>query len=127
MKNKLSWILVLNIALILVAILVWKGVKNSQTPQSLDMFADCLTGEKGAVFYGTESCSWCQKEKAGFKKSWQFINYVNCTQDPNGCLALGIEATPTWIFGDGKRLIGYQGLDKLAEESNCPLPELGKI
>lgn len=29
---------------------------------------------------------------------------------------------PTWIFQDGKKLVGEQGLRKLSQESGCALP-----
>lgn len=105
-----------------IGLLVWRGVKNNQTNPYLVAFAECLA-QKGAVMYGTESCSWCQKEKSGFKNAWNLVNYTDCASDPKKCLALGIESTPTWIFPDGKRFVGYQGLRKLSEESGCPLPE----
>jgi hypothetical protein len=105
-----------------IGFVVWLGAKNSRTDPGLVAFAACLS-EKGAVMYGTESCSWCQKEKDGFKNAWHLINYVDCINDPKQCLALGIESTPTWIFPEGKKFVGYQGLKKLSEESGCPLPK----
>jgi len=104
----------------LVGLLVWGGLRSSKNNPQLEALAQCLNS-KGAVMYGTNWCSWCQKEEANFKDTWRFINYIDCSKNPKDCLALGIEATPTWIFPDGKRLTGYQGLEKLAEESGCKL------
>ena len=105
----------------LVSFLIWGGLRGEgYTNSALETFAKCLK-EKGIVIYGADSCSWCQKEKANFKGAWRFINYIDCSKNPKDCLALGIEATPAWIFADGKRLTGYQGLEKLAEESGCKL------
>ncbi len=72
--------------------------------------------------YGSASCSWCQKEKANFGSSFKFVPYVECTLEPKKCVENKIEATPTWVLPNGQRLIGYQGLEKLAQISGCPLP-----
>ena len=118
------------IVLIAVALLVIAGVlilafyANKQTNKQageLDAFAGCLT-EKGAVMYGAKWCQWCQKEKAAFGDSFRLVSYVECPENPKKCLSAGIEGYPTWIFSDGKKLVGYQGLEKLAQESGCELP-----
>ncbi len=121
MRNKISIIIFIVLICGAVGFLIWQGVKNAQASPALITFAKCLT-EKGLVVYGTDSCEWCQKQKADFKSAWQFINYANCINDPQRCLAVNIESTPTWISTDGKRLVGYQTLEKLSEESGCFLP-----
>jgi len=116
------------IIIILISIAVLSGVAAvlftffypSQASDKLDGFAKCLAS-KNITMYGTPWCEWCQKEKANFKDAWRFINYIDCSKSPKDCLRLGIEETPTWIFPDGKRLTGYQGLEKLAKESGCEL------
>ena len=37
------------------------------------------------------------------------------------CLEKGVNGYPTWIFPDGKKLEGEQGLQRLSEESGCSL------
>jgi hypothetical protein len=86
-----------------------------------DAFAQCLS-EKGAVMYGTYWCPHCQNEKKAFGDSFRFVNYVECTQDPKRCTAAKIDGYPTWIFPDGRRLEGEQGLQKLSQVSACSLP-----
>ena len=92
---------------------------------NLDDFARCLTS-KGAIMYGAEWCPHCQNEKKAFGKSFQYINYVECPDDPQKCLAAGIDGYPTWIFVSGKKLEGEQGVVKLAQESGCSLPEIAR-
>ncbi len=122
MRNKTYLIIVSIIVLIAGAVcfLIWKQISVSQASPGLNAFAKCLA-DKGAVMYGTQSCSWCQKQEAGFKSAWQYINYTDCFKEPNKCVAEKIEGTPTWIFPDGKRLVGYQPLENLSKESGCPL------
>ena len=89
-------------------------------PASLEIIAlaQCLS-DKGATMYGAERCSHCQAEKARFGDASTLVPYVECTQEPDKCLAAGIEGYPTWIFADGRKLVGEQGLEKLAQVSGC--------
>ena len=102
-----------------------KSNQFSENTSALDDFAKCLT-DKGAVMYGAYWCPHCQNEKKAFGNSFQYVNYVECPKEPQKCLALGVDGYPTWIFSDGKRLVGEQGLEKLAGESGCALRVIGK-
>ena len=101
--------------------------KSSQPSSSSDDFAKCLAS-KNITMYGTYNCPHCLNEKKAFGSSFQYILYVECTQEPNKCVDAGIVEVPTWVFPDGpsaqagKKLIGEQGLEKLSKESGCPLP-----
>ncbi len=96
--------------------------KPSQPSNSLDDFAKCLAS-KNITMYGTYNCPHCLNEKKAFGNSFQYILYVECTQEPDKCVKADITEIPTWIFPDGKKLVGEQGLEKLSQESGCPLPE----
>ncbi|MDP3003894.1 MAG: hypothetical protein Q8N43_00035 [Candidatus Azambacteria bacterium] len=95
--------------------------KPTQTDIRLDNFAKCLAS-KNITMYGTYNCPHCLNEKKAFGSSFQYVSYVECTQEPNKCVDAGIMEIPTWIFPDGKKLVGEQGLEKLSQESDCPLP-----
>ncbi len=123
--KKVIVILVLIGVVFVVTFVVFRLHTSSYIPNKLDAFAKCLT-EKGAVMYGTDYCEWCQKQKADFGSAWQFVNYANCVSDPQKCTAQNIQSTPTWIFSDGERLIGYQTLENLSKQSSCPLPSVSK-
>ncbi len=125
MKVKISVYILFVIVVAIVGFGIWRGSRNGNATSVLDDFVKCLA-QKGAVVYGTDSCEWCLKQKADFGNSWQFINYANCIKDPQRCVAAKIESTPTWIFADGKRIVGYQTLEKLSEASGCVLPEINK-
>ncbi len=104
--------------------LVSKNFGSSAAGQwgNLDAFAQCLAGKEAAM-YGADWCPHCQNEKRAFGNSFKFIPYVECPADPRRCLAAGIAGYPTWIFSDGRRLEGEQGLAGLAAASGCPLPD----
>ena len=92
---------------------------------NLDVFAQCLSS-KGAVMYGANWCPHCKNEKRAFGESFRLISYVECPADPQRCLAAGITGYPTWIFSDGTRFTGEQGIEKLSEASGCSLPRGGQ-
>ena len=117
--------LVLVLAVIIIGFFTFGGAVSGE----FDDFAACLAG-KNITMYGAESCSWCQKEKAGFGDAFKLVPYVECPDEPQKCVAEGIEGTPTWIFPaspaggpDGIKLVGYQGLEKLSAASGCELPQ----
>ncbi|MBI2552749.1 hypothetical protein HYW17_05625 [Candidatus Uhrbacteria bacterium] len=98
----------------------WKSAQLAK-PNSLDGFAQCLA-EKGVTMYGADWCAHCQQEKKAFGSAFQYVPYVECPKNPQTCLDRGVEGYPTWIFEDGHRLVGEQGIEKLAQESGCELP-----
>lgn len=109
---------------ILVSLFVIYRTQPAQPAQAakLDGFAQCLA-EKKITMYGAAWCSHCQNEKKAFGSSFKYIPYVECPDNPKACLDKGIKGYPTWIFPDGKKLEGEQGLEKLSNESGCSLPE----
>lgn len=88
------------------------GLTVSQTP---DEIAKCLT-ESGAKMYGSKYCSHCAEQKALFGEAFQFISYVECTENPSACS--GFEGVPAWIIKD-KVYYGAQSLEKLKELAGC--------
>ncbi|MEX2053006.1 MAG: hypothetical protein WD898_02135 [Candidatus Paceibacterota bacterium] len=113
------------IKLILIAVVLIGGAwlvlqKDKPARANLDELAQCLTGQ-GVIMYGADWCPHCQNEKKAFGDSFRHINYVECPDEPDRCLAAGVSAFPTWVFPDGKKLEGEQGPDRLAQESGCGL------
>lgn len=122
MNKKIIIILSLIVIAILVALVAITFTFFPKSPtQNFDDFAKCLAS-KNVTMYGTPYCSWCQKEKVLFDKSFNFIPYIDCSRTPQECVAKGINGTPTWIFSDGRKIEGYQTLEQLSQESGCPLP-----
>jgi glutaredoxin len=84
-----------------------------------DSFAKCLA-EKGVVMYGTKTCPHCASQKGLFGDSFQFVDYVECTEQEQLCQQKGVNAVPTWEI-DGTFYTGERSLESLAELSGCPL------
>lgn len=102
------------------ALAFWQYGKSNETLGKYDNLAKCLAN-KQITMYGAYWCPHCQNEKKGFGSSWQYVPYVECTKETKLCLEKGIDGYPTWIFPDGKKLVGEQGLQKLSQESDCAL------
>lgn len=80
----------------------------------------CLAAS-GAKMYGANWCHNCQSQKEMFGSDFEYINYVECTEEANKqlCIDEGIEYYPTWKFPTGKVLIGRQSLEALSSAVNC--------
>ncbi len=85
--------------------------------QNYDSFAKCLS-EKGAVMYGADWCHNCKEQKDMFGKSFQYVNYVECTEKQKTCDDEGITGYPTWVI-NGEKKIGIQAFYKLASLTHC--------
>lgn len=94
-------------------------IVEQQPVAGLDEFAKCLT-ENGATMYGASWCPHCQNQKAMFGSSFQYVNYVECADNPQPCSAMGVEGYPTWIV-NGKQYPGEQSLDSLGSITGCKM------
>jgi len=118
MKRKITILIIMILA---AGAMIWFLVlRPKESSADLDGFAQCLA-EKGITMYGAYWCPHCQNEKRAFGDSFRFVPYVECTAEPQRCVAAGIRGYPTWIFPDGRRLEGEQGIEKLSRQSGCPL------
>ena len=88
----------------------------------LDEFAQCLA-EREVTMYGGAWCSHCQNQKKLFGSSFEYVPYVECPNNVALCKEKGVTGYPTWILGDGTKLVGEQSLQELSEQASCPLPE----
>jgi len=107
-------------------VLLIAGFVYAATPKGpaadFTALAQCLA-EKKVTMYGAYWCSHCKNEKAAFGDSFRFVPYVECTADVKKCTDAGINGYPTWIFPDGRKFEGEQGVKRLSELSGCALPE----
>lgn len=99
------------------------------TQEALAGLARCLS-EKGAVMYGSITCSSCRAQRKMFGQAFSHIKEIECNPNaPNTqverCLKKKIQKTPTWIMEKGgeeiKRIEGYQLPDDLASFAGCKL------
>lgn len=107
--------------------LIFLAKSNQPGGSEYDSFAQCLT-EKGTTYYGAYWCPNCQNQNRLFGSAKEHVNYVECalpgnrSQQSQECQDAGIEAYPTWEFGDGSRVTGMQSLSALSDKTGCELP-----
>lgn len=110
----------------LIALGGWQYYLNIQ-PSEYDELAQCIA-ESGATFYGAFWCPHCSAQKEMFGSAAELLPYVECSEADRQtqtavCAEAGITGYPTWELNDGTRLSGAQTMARLAEATNCQLPE----
>jgi hypothetical protein len=118
MRKNALLVIILIVVVAAVGVLVFRP--GGGAGPEIVALAQCLA-EKNFVMYGARTCSWCEKEKANFGSAFDYVPYVECSAEPQTCIEAGIQGTPTWVLPDGRKLVGYQGLEKLSLESGCSL------
>ncbi|MBI4153831.1 hypothetical protein HY501_00690 [Candidatus Woesearchaeota archaeon] len=88
-------------------------------PGPFDEFAKCLTQE-GAVIYGNDFCSYTQKQKTFFGKSFKQLNYRRCADEQDLCKKKGIQVTPTWEI-KGELYPEVQTFERLSAITGCAI------
>jgi thiol-disulfide isomerase/thioredoxin len=129
MKKYLGWIV---IVVVIFGIFFWWKSSTTVPDGKYDQFAQCVAG-KGMTMYGAYWCPHCKKEKANFGSSFQYVPYVECTQEVKLCKNSNINSYPTWIRQSSvgtstatsteTRYTGELGLEKIAQITGCVLPE----
>jgi len=125
MKFKRKHLTAFAAALVLIAIgyMTWNYYSGSTVtppgPGQYDAFAKCLT-QKGAAMYGLKTCSHCADQKAMFGNSFQYVTYVECSEQQALCNAKGVTAVPSWEI-NGKIEVGVKPLADLSTEIGCAL------
>lgn len=107
------------IFLLIIIMLVLSGCNSENN--KYDDLAQCLT-EKGMVMYGSIMCGHCNAVKSAFGDSFQYIEYVECSNIPGGdlekCNEANIKYLPTFIW-DGKIESGEITPCDLAKKMGC--------
>ena len=120
-KGKIN-IFIIGLIVLIGGFVGYKLLNNGETIvpvtiKDVDSFAQCLT-ENGMKMYGTEWCSHCKNQKARFGDSFQYIDYIDCDEEEDVCVAEGIRGYPTWKF-EGNIYPGEKEFEELAALSGC--------
>ena len=107
------------------AVIVIAALLVLAAPGKYDTLAQCLTNS-GAKMYGTYWCGHCKDQKDMFGKSWDKVQYVECSLPNAGgqtqeCIDAEIVAYPTWEFGNGNRVTGALSFEELSIRTGCNL------
>ena len=125
MRISKRFFLGIGIVIVIFAIIIIKKAGNGTEDGAYDNFAKCLT-ENGVKIYGAYWCTHCNNQKKEFGKSWQYIDYIECSLPNNSgqtqiCSLAGINAYPTWEFQGGEKIEGELSFEELAGRSGCLL------
>lgn len=102
-----------------ISALILAGCTQTTPESNLDEFAKCLN-EKWAIIYTSQTCGYCQKQKAMFGDSWQYINNIDCNDNPIVCTQAGIQGVPNRKI-NWEDLMWLQTLETLAEKTGCEI------
>ncbi|MFH1404511.1 MAG: hypothetical protein ABIH21_00235 [Patescibacteria group bacterium] len=113
-------------AIIIVVGLIGYAVTRPKPPSELDGFAQCIT-DKDVILYHAWWCPHCAEQKALFGDAFNKLNQIECSLPGSRaftkeCTDAGIESVPAWVFPGGRKFLGLQPLEKLAQETGCVLP-----
>ena len=113
------------IIIVLIVLGVASSFMVSSSPGRYDKLAQCIKS-KGVIFYGAFWCPHCQRTKALFGSSEQYLPYVECsTPDGKGqtqvCIDKNIKTYPTWMRPDGAILNGEHTIQEWAGFSGCTI------
>jgi len=107
-SNKTLLFIIFIVAIVLIVVGIGFFANKAQAPSKLDNFAKALNSG-GAKFYGAFWCTHCQKQKAEFGSSKEYLPYIECSNPDNTqtqiCKDNKIESFPTWSFKDGISLV----------------------
>ena len=67
-----------------------------------------------SVLYTQAGCIHCKEQEDLFGVNVKYLNIVDCLEDTQVCINLGIEATPTWII-NGQKYVGKKTIEELKE------------
>ncbi|HKL24359.1 MAG TPA: thioredoxin domain-containing protein [Candidatus Nanoarchaeia archaeon] len=108
------------IAILGIALVSGYGIyKNNTTSGEYDEFAKCLS-ENDVIMYGTDWCSYCQKQKSLFGKSFDYVNYINCDSNKRKCVENNVKGYPTWKINN-QTYSGVRPLESLSSMTDCKL------
>ena len=79
--------------------------------------AQCLTTHD-ARLYGADWCGYTRKQLGDFGDGARYLDYVECTDDPEACKQAHIRGYPTWII-EGGTYPGYLQQSTLAKIIGC--------
>lgn len=95
--------------------------KSDPVGPEVQALAQCLSEQK-VIMFGSATCIHCTNQKRLFGDSFAKITYVECPVEPQRCAQAGVDRYPTWLFPNGRTLVGQQSLSVLAQTADCPYP-----
>mgnify|MGYP001615908533 CR=1 FL=1 len=109
--NKKNWV---NLAIIATVILIAYIIINLPTPTASKTEAQCIG--INSILYTQIGCHACETQKEMFGGNYQYLNAIDCTNEPEKCSE--ISKTPTWVIEE-EQYLGVQSLEELKKLTGC--------
>lgn len=78
--------------------------------------AECIA--EHSTLYISNGCIACSKQESILGENFQYLNTIDCKQDPSECANHNILAVPTWIINE-KEYTGYKQIEELKQLTGC--------
>jgi len=78
--------------------------------------AKCIASK--STLYVRTGCPYCEEQKNLFEESVEYLNVIDCMEEPAVCATEAIAVVPTWVI-DGEKIVGVQSIAKLKELTGC--------
>jgi len=101
-------LLVLILALFVVSGCILGGVSKATV--------ECIASK--STLYIRTGCPYCEEQKKLFGENFDYLNVINCAEEPAMCVKADIVGVPTWVI-DGEKIEGVQSITKLKELTEC--------
>ena len=103
-------------AILLIFILALFVVSGCATQEIDKATAECIASK--STLYVRTGCPYCEEQKNLFGESVEYLNVIDCMEEPAVCATEAIAVVPTWVI-DGEKIVGVQSIAKLKELTGC--------
>ncbi|MBA2115048.1 hypothetical protein HOV93_22200 [Planctomycetes bacterium FF15] len=83
--------------------------------------------DSGAIFFGADWCPHCTQQKALFGEGYLNLPFVEVTNPNHTLNQVGVDNNisqlPTWVFGDGTRVVGVLEIEELLSYTGVTIPQ----
>jgi len=102
--------------LILALTFIINGCTNSPTNGIDAGTVNCIVGN--STVYVSVTCGVCAEQKEIFGEQFKNLNSVDCTEEQQKCVDMGISHVPTWVI-NGEKMVGLKSVEELKELTGC--------
>ena len=100
------------IAIIIISLLILK-----KPTTKIDQETTICIGQNSVLFI-QKGCHACEAQEEIFGENFQYLNVVDCWDEPQNCNE--IKFTPTWKFkNNSEKYTGVQSIENLLELTRC--------
>jgi len=101
---------------ILALTLALNGCNNSAVNMVDAETVNCIAGN--STVYVSATCTVCAAQKEIFGDQFKNLNSVDCTEEQQKCLDMGISHVPTWVI-NGEKMVGLKSIEELKGLTGC--------